>query len=96
MTASTVEPVAAHGVHVELNGRLTVYTAAPIWRSALDTLARNPDRPITGDASQVEYADGIGIALLFDFIRRDRPGSAKVGIGDLAPNLGMLVQRAQP
>jgi phospholipid/cholesterol/gamma-HCH transport system permease protein len=92
MTASTVEPVAADGVHIEFKGRITAYTAAPIWRSALDTLARNPDRPIIVDASQVEYADGVGIALLFDLIRRDRPGSAKVEIRDLAPNLGVLVR----
>src|ERR1700747_204353 len=96
MTVSIVEPFAGHGVRIELKARLTAYTAAPIWRSALDTLARNPGRPIIVDASQVEYADGVGIALLFDLIRRDRPVTAKVEIRNLAPNLGVLVHAHNP
>src|SRR5215469_6394865 len=96
MTASTAEPVAPDGVRIELKGRITAYTAAPIWRSALETLALNPDRPIVVDASQLEYADNVGIALLLDLIRRDRPASAKVEIRDLAANLTALVQAFDP
>jgi phospholipid/cholesterol/gamma-HCH transport system permease protein len=96
MTTSTVEPVGANGVRIELKGRITAYTAAPMWRSALETLARNPDRPIIVDASQVEYADDVGVALLFDLIRRDRPEAAKVEIRDLAPNLAHLVRALHP
>jgi phospholipid/cholesterol/gamma-HCH transport system permease protein len=96
MTASTAEPFAAAGVGIQLKGRITAYTAAPIWRSVLDTLERNPDRPITVDASQVEYADDVGIALLFDLIRRDRPPTAKVEIRNLAPNLTLLVRAYNP
>ena len=33
-------------VKVVLESRITAYTAAPIWKDALDTLARNPDRPM--------------------------------------------------
>jgi phospholipid/cholesterol/gamma-HCH transport system permease protein len=87
---------AVDGVRIELKGRLTAYTAAPIWRSALDTLARNPDRQIIVDASHVEYADDVGIALLFDLIRRDRPATAKVEIRGLASNLGLLVHTYKP
>jgi phospholipid/cholesterol/gamma-HCH transport system permease protein len=96
MTASTTQPVAADGVRIELKGWITAYTAAPIWRSARETLARNPSRPIIVDASQVEYADNVGIALLFDLIRRDRPATAKVEIRDLAPNLAVLVHAYNP
>jgi phospholipid/cholesterol/gamma-HCH transport system permease protein len=96
MTVSTAEPVAPDGVRIELKGRITAYTAAPMWRSALETLARNPDRPIIVDASQVEYADNVGIALLLDLIRRDRPATAKVEIHDLAPNLAVLVHGFNP
>ena len=78
MTALTSVPAA--DVRSELKGRITAYTAAPIWRSALQTLAGNPDRPIIVDASQVEYADGVGIAFLFDLIRRDRPGTAPAAV----------------
>jgi phospholipid/cholesterol/gamma-HCH transport system permease protein len=96
MTASATERVAADGVRIELKGWITAYTAAPIWRSALETLARNPDRPIIVDASQLEHADNVGIALLFDLIRRDRPATAKVEIRDLAPNLGALLHANNP
>jgi anti-anti-sigma regulatory factor len=42
---------------IRLPDRITAYTAAPIWQSALDTLARNPHRPIIVDASRLEYVD---------------------------------------
>src|SRR5215831_19241410 len=88
--------VAADGVRIELKGRITAYTAAPIWRSALETLARHPDHPIIVDASQVEYADNVGIALLLDLIRRDRAATAKVEIHDLVQNLAALVHTFDP
>jgi phospholipid/cholesterol/gamma-HCH transport system permease protein len=96
MAVSSAEPVPAEGVRIELKGRITAYTAAPIWRSALDTLARYPDCPIIVDASHLEFADDVGIALLFDLIRRDRPATAKVEIRDLAPNLAVLVHAYNP
>jgi phospholipid/cholesterol/gamma-HCH transport system permease protein len=96
MAASSAEPVPAAGGRIELKGRITAHTAAPIWRSALDTLARYPDRPIIVDASHLEFADDVGIALLFDLIRRDRPATAKVEIRNLAPNLAFLVHAYNP
>ena len=39
-------------------------------KDALDTLARNPNRPIGVDAPRLEYVDDAGIALLFDLLRR--------------------------
>ena len=83
-------------VKVVLEGRITAYTAAPIWKDALDTLARNPDRPIVVDASRLEYADDVGIALLLDLLRRDRPPQAKVEMRDLASNLAALVEAYDP
>jgi hypothetical protein len=41
-------------VKIALEGRITAYTAAPIWREAVDTLERNPARPIVVDASRLE------------------------------------------
>ena len=64
-------------VRVVLEGRITAHTAAPVWQSALDTLARYPDRPVVVDASRVEYVDNVGLALLFDLTSRERaPGAA--------------------
>ncbi len=81
---------------VVLSGRITAYTAAPTWKSAIDTLDRNPSRPVIVDASRLEYADDVGIALLFDLLRRDRPADAKVEIRALAPNLAALVRSYKP
>jgi len=92
---STVQGTDA-GASVVLEGRITAYTAAPIWRSAIDTLARNPDRPVVVDASRLEYVDDVGIAFLFDLVRRDRPAHAKVEIRALAPNLAALVRGYDP
>ena len=84
------------GATVTLEGRITAYTAAPVWRAALETLARNPDRPVVVDASRVEYVDDVGIALLFDLVRRDRPPAAKVEIRDLAPKFANLLSAYDP
>jgi len=84
------------GVTVVLQGRITAYTAAPIWQSAVETLIQNPNRPIVVDASRLSYVDDVGIALLFDLIRRERPPDAKVEIRELAPNLAALVRGYNP
>jgi phospholipid/cholesterol/gamma-HCH transport system permease protein len=90
------EPGTNDEVSVLLAGRITAYTAAPVWKSAVDTLMRNPNRPVIVDASRLEYVDDVGIALLFDLIRRDRPAGAKVEIRGLAPNFAALVRDYQP
>jgi phospholipid/cholesterol/gamma-HCH transport system permease protein len=97
MTIATASGSASDDVvTVVLQRRITAYTAAPIWRSALDTLTRNPNRPVVVDASRLEYVDDVGIALLFDLIRRDRPADAKVEIRELAPNIAALVHGYDP
>jgi phospholipid/cholesterol/gamma-HCH transport system permease protein len=95
-TATTSGSRTNDSVSVVLEGRITAYTAAPIWQSAIDTLARNPSRPVVVDASRLEYVDDVGIALLFDLIRRDRPPDAKVEIRELAPNLAALLRDYDP
>ncbi len=83
-------------VSVVLEGRITAYTAAPIWRSAVDTINRHPGRPVVVDASRLEYVDDVGIALLFDLVRRDRAAHAQVAIRHLAPNLDALLRGYDP
>ena len=79
-----------------LEGRITAYTAPPIWRAAVELLARNPDQPLVIDASRLEYVDNVGIALLFDLIRRERPAAAKVEVRNLAPTFASLVAAYDP
>lgn len=94
--ATTEKTRAAGPVALALEGRITAYTAGPVWQSALETLDRNPDRPVVVDASRLEYIDDTGIALLFDLKRRERPPGAEVQIRDLAPNLAALIPDYDP
>jgi len=70
-----------------LEGRITAYTVVPIWQSALDTLTRNPTRPVVVDASRLKYIGDVGIAPLFDPIRRERPAGAQVEVRALGCSL---------
>jgi phospholipid/cholesterol/gamma-HCH transport system permease protein len=79
-----------------LEGRITAYTAPPIWRAAVDMLTRNPNQPVVIDASRLEYVDDVGIALIFDLLRRERPPTAKVEFRGLAPTLADLVGAYDP
>jgi phospholipid/cholesterol/gamma-HCH transport system permease protein len=81
---------------IVLEGRITAYTAGPVWQAALDTLARNADRPVIVDASKLEHIDDVGIALLFDLERQERPAAAKVELRDLDPRFAALVAAYDP
>ncbi|MET0499465.1 MAG: ABC transporter permease [Steroidobacteraceae bacterium] len=83
-------------VSVMLEGRITAETAAPIWQSAIRTLECNPTRPIVVDASRIQHVDNIGLALLFDLIRHERPPGARVEIRGLASKLDSMVRRHDP
>ncbi len=96
MTLGRAAASAGESATIILEGRITAYTVAPIWRAALETLSRNPDHPIHVDAARLEYVDGTGIALLFDLRRRERPQGAEVQIENLAPNLAALVEGYNP
>lgn len=83
---------AAGSAGIVLAGRITAYNANPIWRKALETLARRPDAPITVDASQLEHIDDVGIALLVDLTCRRRSPGSEVRILGLAPKFASLIQ----
>src|SRR5580658_5677904 len=85
--------VSADSVTLVLDSRITAHTAASIWRTALTTFASHPNRPIVLDASQLEYVDAVGIALLFDLGRRRRAEGAGVVYKALSPNLAALLHR---
>ena len=96
MTPTVIDSVGGNAVSLVLEGRITAYTAAPIWSQALATLAGHPDRPVVVDASRLEYLDNAGIALLFDLKRRPRPPGAAIEIRGLAPNLATLIPDHDP
>jgi phospholipid/cholesterol/gamma-HCH transport system permease protein len=96
MATAREAPAGGNSATITLEGRITAYTVAPIWKSAMETLRRNPDRRVVVDASRLEYADDTGIALLFDLRRQERPQGAGVAIEGLAANLAALVDGYDP
>jgi phospholipid/cholesterol/gamma-HCH transport system permease protein len=83
----------AENLTLRLEGRITAHTAASVWRSALETFAAHPDRPIVIDTSGLEYVDTVGVAMLFDLRRQKRPAGASVVFEALPPNLASLLNR---
>src|SRR5678815_4737017 len=91
-TGTANRPGAGDTESIRLPERITAHTAAPIWRSALDTLARNPHRPMVIDAARLEYVDNVGAAFLFDLTRRERPAHSQVEILNLPLHVAALVR----
>jgi phospholipid/cholesterol/gamma-HCH transport system permease protein len=83
----------AESLTLRLEGRITAHTVTSIWRSALDTLASHPDRAIVIDTSRLEYVDTVGLAMLFDLGRQNRPAGAGVVFQALPRNLASLLHR---
>lgn len=81
---------------IALNGRITAYTAAPIWRRALETLKCHPTSPVTIDASLLEHIDDVGLALIFDLTRQRRPAGAEIQLLNLAPRFASLIEAYDP
>ena len=68
-TASILEVIRERdGVRLVFSGRLDAKSVAGVWAQALD--AARQGGPISIDASEVEYCDGAGIALLWELQRR--------------------------
>lgn len=95
-TPAVNRPDGGNAVTLALEGRITAYTVAPLWRQVLETLTRHPDGPIRVDASRLEYIDNAGIALLFDLQHRPRPPGAALEIRGLAPTLAALIPDYDP
>jgi len=95
-SATTPPPPGGDAVPIVLQGRITAYTAGPVWQAALDTLANNRDRPVILDASRLEHIDDVGIALLFDLARLERASGPTVEVRDLEPRFAALVAAYDP
>ena len=86
----------AEAADLVLEGRLTAYTAAPVWREAHRRLSEGGGRPLVVDASRLEFIDDVGIALLFDLTRRPHPAGRTVEMRGLAPKFAALVDVYDP
>jgi phospholipid/cholesterol/gamma-HCH transport system permease protein len=76
-----------------VSGHLTAASVAPVWERATEVLAKNPDRAVIVDASELEYADASGIALLFRLLTSKRSDGAEVSIHNLRPKIDTILKR---
>ncbi|HKW82060.1 MAG TPA: MlaE family lipid ABC transporter permease subunit [Casimicrobiaceae bacterium] len=81
---------------LRLSGRLDAYSIAHVWPDARAALAAAPDRAVVIDASQVDYCDGGGIAMLVDLLRQERPAGAPVTLTGLRPAFQALLEPFDP
>ena len=85
-TATVLEVVKEqNGLRLVFSGRLDAGGVAPVWEKALSAIAQGGQVSI--DASEVEYCDGAGIALLWELQRR---GAGE--ISGLKPEIAKLLQ----
>jgi phospholipid/cholesterol/gamma-HCH transport system permease protein len=81
---------------LRLAGRLDAYSIASVWAQARAEVARAPDRPVVIEASNVEYCDGAGVAMLVDLLRQERPAAARVTVRALKPEFQTLLDQFDP
>lgn len=81
------------GIAIRLAGRLDRDTSAAAWRKTLRLLSRRIRKPIHIDASELDYADGSGIALLAYFKHYGQRHGLSVSIDHLASSLTTLLER---
>lgn len=77
------------GLAVELSGRLDAVAVAPAWAPIAEALAQSP-KSVSVDASDLDSADGSGIALLRDLA--EAPGG---NIRGLKPEIAGLLELAR-
>jgi len=89
-------PPEGNAAVLRLSGRLDAYSVGPLWASALAYLRSRPSLPVVIDASQVEYCDGAGIALLVELLREPRSAGAQVSVANLPEKYQRLFEQFDP
>jgi phospholipid/cholesterol/gamma-HCH transport system permease protein len=77
-----------------LSGRLDAASVPAVWTATRKAVADAPSRPVTVDASAVDYCDGAGIALFVDLLRH--PREPVVEIENLKPAIASLLAGVDP
>ncbi|MSQ20060.1 MAG: MlaE family lipid ABC transporter permease subunit [Betaproteobacteria bacterium] len=91
MTTFTTHPSADGHYTITLSGRLDATGVAALWEPVHAALSG--ERITVIDASQVDYCDGAGLALLFDLKRQNHRGITVTG---LAPDVAALLAQFDP
>jgi phospholipid/cholesterol/gamma-HCH transport system permease protein len=76
---------------LELSGRLDAASIRGVWDEARRALKEASDRRIVVDASNVDYCDGAGIALIVDMLRQRKRGDVEVT--NLKPAFATLLKQ---
>jgi phospholipid/cholesterol/gamma-HCH transport system permease protein len=74
-----------------LSGRLDATTIRRVWAEGRQAIAAVPGQHVVVDASNVDYCDGAGIALLVDLIAQRKAGDVQVA--HLAPAFETLLEQ---
>ncbi len=81
---------------IRIHGRLDVQTTGTRWRKATEALKRMTPSRIIVDASQVEYCDLSGIALLIELQRYQQERGNELEIRGLRPEFQHLLDLFKP
>ena len=81
---------------LQFAGRLDAYSIAGVWPQARAALAAAASRAVVIDASDVDYCDGGGIAMLIDLLRQPRAADAPVSLSGLRPGFRALLDQFDP
>jgi phospholipid/cholesterol/gamma-HCH transport system permease protein len=81
-------------VAIAIEGRLDSNTTGRIWRQATETVANAKARSVTVDASQIDYCDGSGIALLVHLRNLQRKAAGQLEIHGLRPEFQGLLEES--
>jgi len=81
---------------LEMSGRLESSSLGDIWRTAQDAVNREKPADLVIDASDVEYADGSGMALLVDLRWQQIDRNANFELHGLSEKLQELLELHAP
>ena len=97
-TAATLQAGPAEGdaATLLLSGRLDAYSVSSLWNEALAALTARGAVPVVIDASEVEYCDGAGVALLIDLLRQPRSSGNEVQVRNLRSPFDRLFRQFDP
>ena len=74
-----------------LSGSLDATTIRGVWADGRRAIAAAPGRPVVVDATNVDYCDGAGVALLVDLMQQRKAGDVQVS--NLKPAFESLLQQ---
>jgi phospholipid/cholesterol/gamma-HCH transport system permease protein len=79
-------------LEIVIEGRLDSFTTSSIWRQASDTVATAKASTVLLNASNIDYCDGSGVALLIQMRQQQLRSGGRFEIRGLQPELQALVE----